>query len=186
MEYISRFYIGGLLLCLINVTYTNQHVFTAFILFTFLASILELILLPKKYLQYTRLIMLINYLSFVNIIYHISLYKQITRIIIYNSVSDIIQYIVGKSIGKQRLFSFTSKSLEGYIAGIIATQMIFNYDYYFVLLNMIGMCGGIFSSIIKRRLKIKHWSNLLGPHGGINDRLDSLCVPIIIYLNFIK
>jgi phosphatidate cytidylyltransferase len=130
--------------------------------------------------------MLINYLWFVNIIYNINSYKQITRIIFYNSVSDIIQYAAGKTIGRYKLFSFTSKSLEGYIAGIIATQIIFNYDYYFVLLNIIGMFGGIFSSIVKRRLKIKHWSNLLGPHGGINDRLDSLCVPIIIYLNFIK
>lgn len=186
MEYFSRFYIGSILLTITYATYTNKYMFAIFVVASYLLSLSELLSLPKKTLKYTKLIMLINYLWIISVMYNLNSYKEITRVIMYNSVSDIIQYIAGKTIGRHKLFSFTSKSLEGYIAGIVGTHMLFRYDLYFVLLNMIGMCGGIFSSIVKRKLKLKHWSNMLGPHGGVNDRLDSLCLPIIIYLNFMK
>ena len=186
MEHLSRFFIGSILLGLVKASHTDPYIFTVFVLTTFVVSIFELLTISTKYLKYTRLIILINYLWVINVIYNLRDYKQVVNIMIYNSVSDIIQYIVGRTMGNHKPFSFTSKSLEGYVAGILVTQLIFKYEFYFVILNMIGMLGGIFSSIIKRRMKIKHWSTLLGSHGGINDRLDSLCAPIIIYLNFIK
>jgi len=186
MDHLSRFYIGSILLSLVTLSYANVYIFTTFILSTFVVSIIELLSIPKKDWNFTKLIVLVNYLWIVNVIYNLSQYKQIINIMVYNSISDAIQYIAGKTIGYHKPFHFTSKSFEGYIAGIIITQLIFNYDHYFIVLNILGMFGGIFSSIVKRNIGIKHWSTLLGPHGGINDRLDSLCAPIIFYLNFIN
>jgi phosphatidate cytidylyltransferase len=106
-------------------------------------------------------------------------------IFIYNSVSDIIQYFVGKYCGKMKMFTFTTKTLEGYISGLIITHLLFYpiSDVKYIQLNVIGMLGGIISSLIKRKLNIKHWSSLLGEHGGINDRLDSIIFPLLFYYN---
>ena len=186
MESLSRFYTGSFLLGITYASYINLHAFICYISLTFFFSFRELLLLPTKKQQTAKLILLVNYLCAVNIIYNLKSHRELTRIIIYNSFSDIIQYIVGRSIGRIKPFSFTSKSLEGYLAGIILPQVLFQYERYFIFLNIIGMTGGMVSSMLKRNIHLKHWSNFLGHHGGINDRLDSICAPIIIYLNFIK
>lgn len=108
-------------------------------------------------------------------------------IIIYNSSSDVLQYVGGKLFGTGPIFSFTNKTLEGYVCGLFFTHFIFSmiYDFpsIFIYYNILGMFGGMISSIIKRRKNIKHWSNLLGEHGGINDRLDSIVFPLIVLLH---
>jgi phosphatidate cytidylyltransferase len=93
-----------------------------------------------------------------------------------------IQYLCGKFFGYHHFTTITTKTLEGYWGGLFLTELIFiNSGWDFMKLNMIGMLGGLFSSYLKRSLGIKHWSNLLGPHGGVGDRLDSLIFPIIYY-----
>jgi phosphatidate cytidylyltransferase len=111
--------------------------------------------------------------------------KETMFIFIYNSVSDIIQFFAGKYMGNRKLFNFTSKTLEGYISGLILTHLLFYpvSDVTHIKLNIIGMFGGIISSLIKRSLGVKHWSSLLGEHGGINDRLDSIIFPLLVYYN---
>jgi len=186
MESIQRFFIGGLLFGLVHLSKDNVVIFATVTLCAYFMSFIELLTLPTKYQKIHRILLLINYLTIVNILFNLNRYNEISKIIIYNSTSDAIQYIVGRTIGNHKPFSFTSKSIEGYISGLVLTHYIFNYDYFFILLNMIGMFGGMLSSILKRRLKKKHWSNILGHHGGINDRLDSLSIPIIMYLSFSK
>lgn len=186
MESLSRFYTGAFLLGITYASYINIHIFICYITLTFFFSFRELLLLPTKKQQSAKIMLLVNYLCIINILYNLKSHRELTRIIIYNSFSDIIQYIVGRSIGRIKPFSFTSKSLEGYLAGLIVPHVLFQYEWYFILLNFIGMTGGIVSSMLKRNIRLKHWSNMLGHHGGINDRLDSICAPIIIYLNFIK
>lgn len=104
---------------------------------------------------------------------------SVLMIISYNFLSDAVQYIFGKMFGYTILFSVTTKTLEGYIAGVILPAMIFDFGEKYILLNLIGMCGGLLSSYIKRYLNIKNWSNVLGAHGGFNDRMDSIVLPII-------
>jgi len=186
MESIQRFFIGGLLFGLVHLSNNNVIIFATLILCAYFMSFIELLTLPTKYQKVYRILLLINYLAVINIFYNLNRYSEISKIIIYNSTSDAIQYIVGRTIGKHKPFSFTSKSIEGYVSGLVLTHYVFNYDYYFILLNMIGMFGGMLSSLSKRRLNKKHWSNILGHHGGINDRLDSVSIPIILYLSFSK
>jgi phosphatidate cytidylyltransferase len=97
----------------------------------------------------------------------------------------VIQYLCGKFFGNYQLTSITTKTLEGYLGGSIITPFLFySFPTYCMKLNLIGMLGGLISSSIKRKIGIKHWSNLLGPHGGINDRLDSIILPILIWFIF--
>jgi phosphatidate cytidylyltransferase len=170
------------LLSLTLLAYYNHIFFVGFISTIFVISSSEL-------LSYKRIFPLL--LAFFQIcclnsvLYNYQRRKETMFIFIYNSISDIIQFFVGKYIGKRKVFNFTSKTLEGYVSGLILTHLLFYQvsDITYIQLNIIGMFGGIISSLIKRSLGVKHWSTLLGEHGGINDRLDSIIFPLLVYYN---
>jgi phosphatidate cytidylyltransferase len=53
-----------------------------------------------------------------------------------------------------------------------------------LLITLLGFIGGLAMSAIKRRRGIKDWGTLIPGHGGMLDRLDSLCLsaPVYYYL----
>lgn len=160
------------------VAYLNYTFFISFMSITFTLSIQELI--NYKHI-YSNIIAIVQIYCYNLILRNAKNFEHTMFIIIYNSVSDIIQYFGGKYVGKTKIFSFTSKTLEGYLIGILLTHLLFYQasNIYMIKLNFIGILGGIISSLVKRSLKIKHWSLFLGEHGGINDRLDSIVLPLI-------
>ena len=48
-------------------------------------------------------------------------------------------------------------------------------------LTIAGQLGDLFFSMVKRHYQIKDFSNLLPGHGGLTDRIDSVCVNFIIF-----
>ena len=126
-------------------------------------------------------------------------------ILFHNSVSDFMQYVGGKVLGK-RFFvhsptDVSTKSWEGYFFALFTTtsamyyimQWLYSKVYYnhfndlitWYFVNILGMLGGIGSSWIKRQVGIKDWSNILGAHGGINDRLDSWYLPAALMIGMV-
>ncbi|MGN0402282.1 MAG: phosphatidate cytidylyltransferase [Acetatifactor sp.] len=115
---------------------------------------------------------------------------------------DTFAYIVGKLIGKKKIFPVLSpkKSLEGCIGGVVGTIVLGTVygllvaDYTglvpveFALICALGavvsMVGDLAASAIKRNKGIKDYGKLIPGHGGIMDRLDSVIVtaPIIYSL----
>jgi len=180
METYSRIVTGFLLINLTYLAYVSQLFFINYISILFYLGIKEL----SQYDYNNKVIAMMTELTLTLCICISNLeeHKTIMTIFLYNSVSDIIQFFVGRYFGRVKLFSFTSKTLEGYIAGLCLTHFFFYHlPLTFILLNLVGMFGGIMSSLTKRELKIKHWSNVLGKHGGINDRIDSIVLPILVY-----
>ncbi len=153
----------------------------------------------KKNIHFFLISSLINILIFsffylveTNNVYFIFL------IIALVSINDVMGYLIGRRIGKTKIFPKISpnKSLEGTFAGIIFTIFVsiyyahfFNFDYfsYFLLgllISLIGLVGDLYVSLFKRKLNIKDISNIIPGHGGFLDRFDSylFCMPLSIIM----
>jgi phosphatidate cytidylyltransferase len=184
-EFISRFFTGISLIFFVYLSYQNLTFYLLLLTLCIIISYIELGRFSNNFYKIVLSLKILQLVCFYLILNDLQNYQVVLNIILYNSTSDAIQYIAGKYIGRYKLFKFTSKTLEGYLAGLIFTNLIFyKLSHYYMILNLIGMLGGIISSIIKRYMNTKHYSTLLGAHGGINDRLDSIILPIIYYYTF--
>ncbi|MBQ8116507.1 MAG: phosphatidate cytidylyltransferase [Lachnospiraceae bacterium] len=118
---------------------------------------------------------------------------------------DTCAYVVGKLIGRKKIFPLLSpkKSLEGCIGGVAGAALIGGIYGHFVVEpvvtdNRVGltvaficaigavmsMVGDLAASAIKRNRNIKDYGNLIPGHGGIMDRFDSMTVtaPMVYFL----
>ncbi len=102
---------------------------------------------------------------------------------------DTAAYLVGRMVGRHKLAPALSpgKTWEGFVAGTaaaIAVAFFALYDTGFmdgwrsILLGatiaLAGAAGDLFESALKRDLQVKDSGQLLGGHGGMLDRIDSL------------
>ena len=131
--------------------------------------------------------------------------KIIISIFILIWTNDTFAFIVGKSIGKTKLFEKVSpkKTIEGFIGGIVfavlASYIISKYYFepkesYFkksviiwmtiaMIVGVFGTIGDLIESKFKRVANVKDSGAIMPGHGGILDRLDSVIfVAPIVFL----
>jgi phosphatidate cytidylyltransferase len=112
--------------------------------------------------------------------------------------SDVLQYLWGKLVGRHVIAPrlSPSKTVEGTVGGIVSASALGaglasltpftrrEAVLISLLITLLGFLGGLAMSAIKRRRGIKDWGSLIPGHGGMLDRLDSLCLsaPVFFYL----
>ncbi|HIE85229.1 MAG TPA: hypothetical protein EYQ00_15950 [Dehalococcoidia bacterium] len=105
-------------------------------------------------------------------------------------VSDVAQYYSGKLFGKHLLAPEISpkKTIEGAIGGllfgvvfvVLVGEHIFPFVKLALLIPMavaivlLGICGDLFESRLKRSAGVKDSGTIIPGHGGLLDRLDAL------------
>ena len=118
--------------------------------------------------------------------------------------NDSFAYLIGKSIGKQKLFPSISpkKTVEGFLGGLLFacissyfiakytnTLTFTNWLVLAIVVSVFGTLGDLIESKFKRHAGVKDSGIIMPGHGGLLDRLDSIifAAPFIyLFLRIIK
>jgi phosphatidate cytidylyltransferase len=112
--------------------------------------------------------------------------------------SDVAQYVFGKLFGKNKVAPNVSpsKTVEGLLGGGLAATLLGAALYWITPFNpmqaagmafaivAMGFFGGLSLSAVKRSMAVKDWGHSVKGHGGVLDRLDSVCfsAPVFFHL----
>lgn len=132
--------------------------------------------------------------------YHDRNLLLIAFLILVVQLSDVLQYVFGKLFGKHKIAPnlSPSKTIEGFFGGVLSASLIGACLFWItpfsfiqaglisMLISLFGFMGGLVMSAIKRDRGVKDWSNLIGGHGGILDRLDSVCFAAPIFFHVVR
>jgi phosphatidate cytidylyltransferase len=115
-------------------------------------------------------------------------------------ISDVLQYVWGKTIGRHKIIPAVSpnKTWEGFIGGL-ASAMLLSLAIRFLtpfsipetlavslIITVAGFCGGAVMSAVKRDFGVKDFGALIAGHGGMLDRVDSLCYAAPIFFHYVR
>jgi phosphatidate cytidylyltransferase len=113
--------------------------------------------------------------------------------------NDVLQYVFGKTLGRHKMSPNISpnKTWEGFLGGLICTAGLavalrfltpMTWQYALgagVLIGITGPIGGMVISAIKRDVGVKDSGSLIPGHGGVLDRVDSLCFSAPLFFHYI-
>ncbi|MCQ2796632.1 MAG: phosphatidate cytidylyltransferase [Bacilli bacterium] len=155
-----------------------------------------------------------NYINQASFKYGQSMFLMI-YLLIAIFFNDIGAYLIGMLFGKHKMAPRVSpkKTWEGFAGGVtfsfllsvtfgltvahcglpmLPKYLTIDKWYWIVLISailpLIGVLGDLSFSAIKRQFGKKDYSNLLGPHGGVLDRIDSTlfgALALVILIIFI-
>ena len=115
-------------------------------------------------------------------------------------MSDVLQYIWGKTLGRHKIIPTLSpnKTWEGFIGGI-ASAMLLSLAIRFLtpfsimetlmvslFITVAGFCGGAVMSAVKRDFGVKDFGQTIPGHGGMLDRVDSLCYAAPFFFHYVR
>jgi phosphatidate cytidylyltransferase len=124
--------------------------------------------------------------------------KLMFYFVLIAQISDVLQYAWGKMLGCHKIAPSVSpnKTWEGFIGGIASATLIGAGLWWATpftpiqsagmsfAITLMGFCGGLVMSAIKRDRGVKDYGNMIQGHGGVLDRIDSLCfaAPVFFHL----
>jgi phosphatidate cytidylyltransferase len=112
--------------------------------------------------------------------------------------SDVLQYVCGKIFGRHKIAPRLSKAktVEGFLGGVLSATLLgaalwrltpfapAQAAVMALVITLMGFCGGLVMSALKRDRGIKDWGWMIAGHGGMLDRLDSVifAAPVFFHL----
>jgi len=128
--------------------------------------------------------------------------KYFVLLIMVTILTDTFALFGGKLVGKHNFTTISpNKTIEGCIIGSLVSTFVCTVYYLNVInnvssiiqvvliilfLSIIGQCGDLFFSAIKREFNKKDFSNLIPGHGGVLDRLDSIIFVLFAFVFIIS
>lgn len=121
-------------------------------------------------------------------------------LVFVTEISDVLQYVWGKTLGRRKILPSVSpnKTWEGFIGGI-ATTIALSIGLRFLtpfsipetiivslMTTLAGFGGGAVMSAVKRDFGVKDFGGLIPGHGGMLDRVDSLCYAGPIFFHYVR
>jgi phosphatidate cytidylyltransferase len=114
--------------------------------------------------------------------------------------SDVLQYVWGKLFGRTRIAPQVSpsKTVAGFVGGVACTTALGASLWWItpftplqagvitLALALMGFLGGLVMSAIKRDRGVKDWGTMIEGHGGMLDRLDSVCFSAPIFFHIVR
>ena len=114
--------------------------------------------------------------------------------------SDILQYIWGKLLGRHLIAPHISpnKTWEGLLGGVSSATALgtalfratpftaWQAPAICAAITLAGFAGGLTMSAIKRRRGIKDFGTIVKGHGGVLDRIDSLCFAAPVFFILVR
>jgi phosphatidate cytidylyltransferase len=124
--------------------------------------------------------------------------KLLLFLVMVGQISDVFQYIFGKTFGKHPIAPKVSpnKTWEGFIGGVATATLVGAGIWWAtpfsplaagamaLAIALLGFAGGLIMSAIKRDRGVKDFGAIIEGHGGVLDRIDSLCfsAPVFFHL----
>lgn len=121
-------------------------------------------------------------------------------LVVVVELSDVLQYVWGKTLGRHRVIPAVSpnKTWEGLVGGIasaVALSLVLRFLTPFslpetalvaLLITVAGFCGGAVMSAVKRDFGVKDFGTVIPGHGGVLDRVDSLCYAAPVFFHYLR
>ncbi len=123
--------------------------------------------------------------------------KLLLFLTIVDQMSDVLQYVFGKLFGRHKIAPHVSpnKTWEGFVGGVVCASLIGTAMWWAtpftpvqalmmaLVIALLGYFGGLTMSAIKRDRGIKDYGSVIRGHGGILDRIDSLCFSAPVFFH---
>lgn len=124
--------------------------------------------------------------------------KLLFFLVLVVQISDVLQFVWGKFLGRRKIAPTISpnKTWEGFLGGVGSATLIGAALWWAtpfslgqaagmsLVITLMGFAGGLTMSAIKRDRGVKDYGTLIKGHGGLLDRIDSLCfaAPVFFHL----
>ena len=124
--------------------------------------------------------------------------KLLLFLLIVVESSDVLQYLWGKALGRRLIAPLVSpgKTVEGFLGGVASATLLgcilspltpfspLQAALVSLGITTAGFAGGLVMSAVKRDRGVKDFGAAIAGHGGVLDRIDSLCFagPVFFHL----
>jgi phosphatidate cytidylyltransferase len=126
--------------------------------------------------------------------------KLLFFLVFVAQISDVLQYVWGKTCGRHPIAPKLSpnKTVEGFVGGGLSATFAgaalwWSTPFTFwqaaamsALIVIMGFLGGLVMSAIKRDRGVKDYGESIPGHGGVLDRIDSLCFAAPVFFHAVR